>query len=64
MSDFKDRLKLEFDELHKKTTTLKNFISSNAINTVEENQRHLLYIQLSLMEGYRQCLDSRLQLLK
>ena len=64
MSDFKDRLEVEFSELHEKTKALSTFVNSNAINTVEESQRHLLYIQLRLMEGYRQCLDSRLQLLK
>lgn len=64
MSDFKDRLKLEFSELHEKTKTLQSFINSNEINNIEECQRHLLYVQLNLMEGYRQCLDSRLQLLK
>ena len=64
MSTFKDRLKVEFNELHDKIKKLKDFINSENINNVEENQRHLLYIQLNSMETYRQCLDSRLQLLK
>lgn len=64
MSDFKDRLKVEFSELYEKVKKLDQFINSKNIHDVEENQRHLLYVQLNSMRAYLQCLDSRLQLLK
>lgn len=64
MSDFKERLNVEFKELNEKIEKLNTFLRSDVINTIEENQRHLLSIQLASMETYLQCLDSRLQLLK
>lgn len=64
MSDFKERLKLEFNELYDKIKKLDTFINSEFIHNVDEIQRHLLYVQLSSMRTYLQCLDSRLQLLK
>ena len=64
MNDFKKRLKIEFEELYDKIKKLDSFTNSDMIHTIEENQRHLLYIQLASMKAYLQCLDSRLQLLK
>lgn len=64
MNDFRERLKIEFNELYNKVKKLDSFINSDMIHAIEENQRHLLYIQLNSMRTYMQCLDSRLQLLK
>lgn len=63
MSDFEDRLRVEFVELNNKIEKLESFINSEDINKIDPYQRHLLYVQLQSMKTYLQCLDSRLQLL-
>ena len=64
MDDFKERLRIEFKELYNKINKLDDFINSEQINNVDENQRPLLSVQLSSMRTYLQCIGSRLQLLK
>ena len=63
MSDFKTRLSQETGELNEKIKKLSQFIESEEINKISTKYRHLLYIQLSAMTTYLQCLDSRIQML-
>jgi len=60
MSTFKERLEQESKELSEKLTKLEGFINSEGWNTVDKNQRALLFIQVKAMETYSEVLEMRI----
>ena len=59
MSDFKERLNIEIDELNQKMIKLKEFLTSDKVENIKQVQRDLLKIQLNAMETYLSCLITR-----
>jgi len=60
MSDFKDRLTKECDELIEKVEKLQIFLTSEKIHEVNPIQHDLLVIQLAAMTNYMACLGMRI----
>lgn len=60
MSDFKERLLKEKDELTEKIVKLDAFVSSDKINAVDQIQVSLLRVQLCAMRTYEKCLEERI----
>lgn len=64
MEDFKKRILNEFTELNDKCEKLGNFINTNKLyNESLPEIQVLMRNQLRFMEGYRQCLYDRIQLI-
>lgn len=63
MSDFKERLFEEYDELSDRTDKLRAFIGSQKFNEIDVKQRELLKEQLTVMEQYLNILSIRIELL-
>jgi hypothetical protein len=61
MSDFKDRLKTELEELTEKITKLKSFLDSGKLLEIDEVQGVLLEVQYQSMKTYQRCLKIRLE---
>lgn len=61
MSDFKQRLKQEKEELQEKLHKLESFLGTEAFHKVEKIQQTLLLVQASAMETYLRCLHERLE---
>lgn len=59
MSDFKDRLKTEIEELSEKIGKLDSFINGENFKKVDDIQKPLLIIQSSAMQTYLTCLETR-----
>lgn len=64
MEDFKTRLLDEDTQLEDKIIKLRSFLESDKVNTIDPVQHHLLRTQKSAMEAYKNCLTTRLYLLK
>ena len=60
MSDFKQRLQVECDELREKVEKLQVFITGKKFAEVDSFQQDLLIIQLSSMTTYLSILGMRL----
>lgn len=61
MSTFIDRLKLESEELNKKTTALCKFLSNDELTkNVSSFQMEMLKKQVSYMKNYASCLNLRI----
>lgn len=63
MSDFKDRLLVEKEELNGKIERLREFIAGDKFETIDPGQQTLLPIQLDVMTAYSQILAARIALL-
>lgn len=63
MSDFKDRLLVEKEELNGKIERLRGFIAGGKFETIDPGQQTLLPIQLDVMTAYSQILAARIALL-
>ena len=59
MDDFKERLKIEKEELAEKIEKLKVFIKSESFNSINDEQKVLLDIQVKAMDTYYTCLHHR-----
>lgn len=65
MSDFKERLLTENDELAGRIMKLDGFLNgNNVMNDIDPVQIDLLHIQLRAMRTYHQCLLVRIDRLK
>ena len=64
MSDFKERLKVEYDELTERHVKLAEFLVSGKADALSNGNRSLLGMQLSAMQDYITILEIRLELLK
>lgn len=64
MSDFKQRLIDEKDELKDKRDKLQNFIGSKIYDELPKVGQSLLVIQLDVMNSYLSVLRSRISLLE
>ena len=60
MSDFKERLQVEHDELREKVERLRVFITGKKFAEVDSFQQGLLIVQLSCMTTYLSVLGMRL----
>ena len=60
MSDFKNRLQIEHNELHEKIEKLQAFITGKKFAEVDSFQQDLLIVQLSCMTTYLSVLGMRL----
>lgn len=60
MSDYKERLKQERDELLDKVRKLDVFVCKPEFKDLSLHQQHLLEIQKYAMETYLVCLNRRL----
>jgi hypothetical protein len=60
MSDFKDRLQAEKEQLDDRLQKLNGFIGTENFNKIKKDQQTLLNIQSSAMETYLKCLNERL----
>lgn len=63
MSDFKERLKIEREELVDKHVKLCEFLASNACDNLSLGNRKLLSMQVHIMSDYIDVLDVRIELL-
>lgn len=65
MEAFKERLIEEYNELNDKLTKLENFIylDNEKFLSLSEHQQDLMLSQYYFMQGYRHCLDKRINLL-
>lgn len=61
MSDFKERLATEREELEEKLNKLNDFNQSEKVNNVDPVQKTLLTIQAGAMYTYLECLKARLE---
>lgn len=59
MSDFKQRLETERDELKERLDKLNSFNQSEKANEIDEYQKSLLIIQAGAMYTYLECLNAR-----
>ena len=64
MSDWKDRVKTEYDELDERLTKLRAFLEDEdeAIRIAGEDQVSMMWEQKDAMEQYLQILGHRLEL--
>lgn len=60
MSDFKNRLQIELNELLDKKNKLTAFLGSKQYDEIEQVQKSLLLVQSEAMETYAMCLYERL----
>lgn len=60
MSDFKDRLLVEKEELDGKIERLTAFIGGEKFKLIDPTQMTLLQIQLGVMESYSSILEARI----
>jgi len=63
MSDFKDRLMAEREELRIKIYRLRSFICDDKFLKISEIQQNLLSIQIDTMNAYLSVLTARIELL-
>lgn len=63
MSDFKERLFEEYDQLFTRIKKLRVFIESPNFSKIDSKQQELLKDQLEVMERYLNILSIRLELL-
>lgn len=59
MSTFIERLLQEETELNERISKLENFMNGEGFNTVDKEQRGLLFIQLKAMRTYAEILNIR-----
>lgn len=64
MSDFKQRLETEFQELKSKLNGLRSFLQSEKIKELPQEQQILLVEQFHYMDGYFKALEKRIALLE
>ena len=55
-----ERLLTEYVELHKRRIKLEEFINGILFDTVKEEQKNLMELQLDSMTNYEQCLRERI----
>lgn len=60
MNDFKERLRVELEELQEKAGKLSAFIVSDAFMAVDPIQKSLLEVQYQSMMTYATCLQQRI----
>jgi hypothetical protein len=60
MNDFKERLRVELEELQEKAGKLSAFIMSDAFMAVDPIQKSLLEVQYQSMITYATCLQQRI----
>lgn len=63
METFKDRLRVEYEELSDKIEKLESFLKSDVYREIEKEQQILLRSQCAVMIQYRDILKKRLELL-
>lgn len=63
MGDFKERLKVEREELDSKIIKLGQFINNDKFKTLDDENRALLLLQHYMMNQYLEVLDKRISLL-
>jgi len=61
MSNFKERLELETEQLEERLSKLDDFIESEKFKTIDPFQQLMLEIQLTAMVTYYTCLEARLK---
>lgn len=61
MSDFKERMQEEFDELHDKVVKLEKFLATGQ-TVVSDDYMVLMHQQLSVMKNYETILLKRLEM--
>ena len=64
MNPFKERVKVELDELQMRLTKLKRFVESERITTVSDEMADLLRQQYAVMQQYRDILKKRITLME
>jgi hypothetical protein len=61
MSNFLERLTIEYDELTDRIVKLGGFLDGDKTKTIDKDQLTLLNIQLKAMITYQTCLDARIE---
>lgn len=64
VTDFKERLVIEQQELENKLDKLDNFLLSEKVSDIDDTQKALLQVQATAMSTYVQCLRERIERLK
>lgn len=62
MSDWKERLQKEHQELFERMSKLASFLRSSAVVELEQNNTRLLHVQLKAMDTYLSVLSQRMDL--
>ena len=60
MSNFKERLVIEQEELSNRLDKLNDFLLSEKVNNIDDVQLALLQVQATAMNTYLQCLKERI----
>lgn len=60
MSNFKERLVIEQEELSNRLDKLNDFLLSEKVNNIDDVQLALLQVQATAMNTYLQCLNERI----
>ena len=60
MNDFKIRLIDEKEQLEEKLDKLDAFLMSEKVDTIDDTQKALLFVQATAMNTYLQCLIERI----
>ena len=64
MSNLKDRLLVEYEELNTKIIKLSIFIIRDSFMKLDSESRHLLTLQVAVMRQYLYILEIRLELIE
>jgi hypothetical protein len=60
MSDYRKRMKVEYEQLAIKIIALDSFINSDKFDCLPDDERDDLLLQCAHMEGYATTLESRI----
>ena len=60
MNELKERLEKEKNELQYNLDRLDSFLFSPKVDTIDDVQKALLYVQATAMNTYLQCLKERI----
>lgn len=61
MSDFKQRLNDEKEQLEQRLDKLDDFLMSEKVKEIDDVQKALLQVQATAMNTYLQCLKERIE---
>lgn len=61
MSDFKQRLNDEKEQLKQRLDKLDDFLMSEKVKEIDDVQKALLQVQATAMNTYLQCLKERIE---